>query len=263
VKYNQTVNTRTIAVPTVVTYNTTTGYASSDVTDTDIPVVINAHKAVQIQFNANDLASTDRDLFGEHAEAMQYALAKEMCDAIYALFTAANYTNAGIVQSNATWARTTVIKFAGALSDLGVPDFMRTLILIGAAYDKLAEDTTIVSVLNNADARGVITSGVLPEIHGFLPVRAPNLPSTGNMNAFGLFANAVGMAARLPNDYTKAFPGADGGGTVRVVTNAKNGMSLAQVQFINHTLGAAYSRYAWMYGVAKGDIKAGQIGTTV
>jgi hypothetical protein len=158
VKYNQTLYTRKIAIPSVVTYNTGTGYASSDVTDTDVPVVINAHKAVQIQFNANDLASTDRDLFGEHAEAMQYALAKDMMDALYALIVIGTFTNTGIVQSNASYTRATVIKIAGALSDQGVPDFMRTLILIGAAYDNLGSDATIVSVLNNADARGVISS---------------------------------------------------------------------------------------------------------
>ncbi|ODU24839.1 MAG: hypothetical protein ABS95_01420 [Verrucomicrobia bacterium SCN 57-15] len=262
VKYGQTVNTRTIAIPSVVTYNTSTGYASSDVTDTDVPVVINAHKAVQIDFNANDLASTDRDLFNEHAEAQMYALAKDMIDAIYALLTAANFTNTGIVKAATAFDRPTVIKIAGALSDLGVPDFMRTLLLSSAAYDKLAEDTTIVSILNNADARGTITTGVLPEIHGFLPVRAPNLPTTGNMVAFGLFASAIAVASRLPSDYTSVFPGANGGGVTRVVQNPRNGFSVQQVQFVNHTLGRAYSRYAWMYGCAKGDIKAGQIVTS-
>jgi hypothetical protein len=259
VKFNQTVYTRTIAIPTVVDYNTVTGYANSDVTDTDVPVVIDKHKGTSITFNANDLASTDRDLFGEHAEAMMYALAKNMIDALYAILIAANYTGAAIVQDLAGFARATVIKLAGALSDDGVPDFMRTLLLIGSYYDKLGEDTTIVSVLNNAAARDTITTGVLPEIHGFLPVRAPNLPNTGNMTGFALFPNAVAIASRLPNDYTKAFPGADGGGVVRVVTNPKNGMSVSQVQFINHTLAAAFSRSAWMFGVAKGDIKAGRI----
>src|SRR5581483_6648350 len=53
--YNQTVTTRIVSIPTVQTYNTSTGWTASDDTTTDVSVTINAHKGVPITFDSNTL----------------------------------------------------------------------------------------------------------------------------------------------------------------------------------------------------------------
>jgi hypothetical protein len=67
------------------------------------------------------------------------------------------------------------------------------------------------------------------------------------------------LATRLPTDYASVFPEASGGGSVVTVTNPDTGMSVALAKYIDHVKGQASMRVAIMYGVAKGQIAAGQI----
>lgn len=61
----------------------------------------------------------------------------------------------------------------------------------------------------------------------------------------------------MPNDYTKALPGASHG-SVSVVTNPDTGISVQLVQYVDHKLGAASWRIALMFGVAVGQAASGQ-----
>jgi hypothetical protein len=63
----------------------------------------------------------------------------------------------------------------------------------------------------------------------------------------------------VPNDYANALASATGGGTIQVITEPNSGISVQLVQFVDHKLGAAYARMAYMYGAAKGQVDAGQI----
>lgn len=254
--FGQTVKTRIRGVPTVTDYNASTGYATSDAVATDVPVTIDAHKAVQISFNANELASTERDLFGEQAEGCQYALGKAMVDALYALLIAANYTNA-TTKALTGFGRADVTAMAKALFDRGVPAMGRFLLLNSAYFEKLQSDATIVN-LAAYQRPEVITQYTLPPIAGFDVLQAVGLPSTGNLTGFAGAPDALAIATRLPNDYSAALPGATGGGVVSTVRNPDTGISVMLVQHVNHTLGAAYWRIAVMFGVAKAQVASGQ-----
>lgn len=253
--FGQSVKTRLRAVPSVVDYVAGTGYATSDATTTDVSVVINAHKAVQIGFNANELASTNRDLFGEQVEGAQYALGKALVDALYALITAGNFANA-TTKALATFARTDVTAMAKALYNRGVPEMGRTLLLNPDYFEKLGQDSTIVS-LAAYQRPEVITDWKLPPVAKFDIQQAVNLPTTGNLTGFGFTTDALALATRVPNDYTKALPGASHG-SVSVVTNPDTGISVQLVQYVDHKLGAASWRIALMFGVAVGQAASGQ-----
>lgn len=255
--FGQTVKTRVRSVPAATDYNATTGYATSDAAATDVPVTINAHKAVQIGFNANELASTDRDLFGEQAEGCQYALGKAIVDALYALITAANYTNI-TTKALASFGRGDVTAMAKALYDRGVPAMGRFLLLNSAYFEKLQSDTTIVN-LAAYQRPEVITDYALPPIAGFEVLQAVNMPTTGNLTGFAGAPDSLALATRLPNDYSVALPGASGGGTVSTVTNPDTGISVMLVQYVDHALGAAKWRIALMFGVAKAQVASGQL----
>jgi phage I-like protein len=253
--YGQVIKTRTRGIPSVVTYNTTTGYASSDATTADVSLTINQHKAVQVEFNANEVASTMRDLFGEQVEGIQYAIGKNLMDAIYATITAGNFTNA-TTKGTASVARSTAISMAKALRARGVADMGRFLVLNQDTFEQLANDTTITS-LGFTQRAELIEEYKLPPIAGFNIIEAVNLPGTGNLTGFAGTPDSLVLATRLPNDYTKALPGS-GNGAVSTVTNPDTGISLAVTQFVDHTLGKAVWRAALMYGVGVGQGAAGQ-----
>lgn len=257
VNLNQTVTSRLITVPSVGTYNTSTGYSTQDATSTDVSVVINQHKHVQIALNAEEAAGTSRNIFSEQAGAMAYAMAKNLVDALYALFVIATYTNAITVATNSITRITSPLAIAAALNSRGVRDDLRTLLLNQAAFTKLSEDSTIMNLAANQRA-DLITEYALPKVHGLQPIEAVNLPSTGNMTGFALAPDAAMIATRLPSDYTKILPGS-AHGAVSVVTNPDVGISMMKVDYIDHTLGRAISRLAWMYGVAAGNPASAQL----
>ena len=257
VKYNQTVLSTYNSVPSVGTYNTSTGYPTADATGTDVSVTINQHKCVQHVFQANELGGTARRLFDEFAPAAAYALAKDLVDYVYSLVTTAAFTNAQITKAQLDFGRDTVIDIGSAQDDSGVPDFERTLILSTAYYGALRKDPTIAQLATYQQA-GIITKGVLPDVEGYMVVKAPNLPATGNLRGFAFNKSALVAATRLPLDYSQVLPGASNGSVSQVV-NPDNGAAMVQTMFVNHTLGTANWRIAWMYGSAVGQQSAGLI----
>lgn len=259
VKYGQTVTTRTRSIPTVGTYNTSTGYAQTDQTAADVSIVINRHKYVQTTLGANVLSGTVRNLFEEFAEPNAYAMAKEMIDYLYGLILAANFTATVITAAQADFNRSTVIDMGVAQGLAGVPQgaMNRTLLLYSTYFGQLAKDSAIVT-LASFQRPEIITDGVLPNVHGYMVIDAPNLPGNSeNLVGFGFSHSALALAARLPIDYTQVLPGASFG-SVTVVTNPDNGMSAMETNYIDHILGTANQRLAWMYGGAVGQGAAGQ-----
>lgn len=265
-KQGQSIKTRIISVPSVVTYNDSTGWASSDATATDVPVVIGQPVGVQIALVSTEVAGSNRDLFAEQVEAAQYALGKNMVDALYAVITQANFTGAPkrTIKALASFARADVVDMGTALSKRGVPVMGRTLLLNSDYFGALNKDSTLVSLAALLGAGSdVITARKLPNIADFSVIEASNLPAnaftstTGTLQGFGFTKDALVMATRLPEDYTRALPGASHG-SVSVVTNPDTGISVQKVDFVDHVLGKAYSRIAMSYGVAKGQINSGQ-----
>ncbi len=256
VVYNTEVNSRIVGIPGTTSYNTSTGYATENTTFTDVPVTIDGHKSCQVAFNANELASTSRRLFDELAPAMAYAIGKDFIDSLYGKILAADFTNITTC-ALVDFELPTVRAMAGALSDRGVPLNTRTILLNGDYHDKLFSDSTIEQLA--AFQRADLVSGTkLLKVADFNPFRASNLPTTGNLTGFGYSKSALVLATRLPNDYSKALPGATGGGTVQTITEPKTGLSMMLVEYVDHQLGVAARRLAYMFGSAKGQVNAGQ-----
>jgi len=263
-QFNQTVITRTVTIPNVTDYNTTTGWADSTAANVDVPVTINKHKGVNITFNEQILASTVRRLFDEFAPAAAYALSKQMVDDLYANITDANFTN-NSVTATSSFARTSVIDIGTQLTLRGVPLALgqRTLLLYPTVFSKLVADTALITFaayqkpeLITAPQNGA--SLVIP-VDTFQVVNAPNLPTNnGNVTGFGCSKSALIIATRLPNDYTSANPGANYG-SVQVMTEPDIGISVMLTQYVNHQLAAATSRVSLMYGTAAGQGNAGQL----
>lgn len=255
IKLNQAVRSRIRTIPTATDYNTTTGYAASDATTTDVAVTIDQHKAVMIEFNANEVASTGRDLFGEQAEGASYAIGKTLVDALYARITAGNFSTA-TVQAVGGFGRATMVKIAKALTARGGADVGRFALLNQDYYEALSNDSTILNLAAYQKPE-LITGYSLPPIATLQPYEAVNLPTTGNLTGFAGTADALVIATRLPGDYIGALPGA-GNGSSSVVTNPDTGVSVQLVNYVDHKLGKAVWRAAFMFGTAPGQAASGQ-----
>ncbi len=254
-RQGQAIKTRIVSVPSVVTLNDTTGWGSSDATTSDVSVTIGQPKGVQIEYASSELAGTNRDLFGEQVEAMQYALGKDLMDAVYALITTA-FTQA-TTKALVSFTRADVTAMAKALTGRGVPVVGRTLLLNQDYYEKLGQDSSIVN-LASYSMPGVITEGMLPPIAKFNVIESVNLPGTANLTGFGFTKDALVVATRLPEDYMKNVPGGAAHGAMSIVTNPDTGISVQKTDFVDHKLARAYSRIAWAYGVARGQLASGQ-----
>jgi len=264
-QFNQTIMTRTVEVPDVQTYNTSTGWTDSDADTADVPVTIDNHKGVPITFNANILAETVRRLFDEFAPAQAYALAKDMIDDLYSNITDANFTNNSVI-TTASFNRASVVDVGIAQDLLGVPSGMgmRTLLLYPTVFGNMEKDTVLTTYAAFREAQLITNPTPAPpslviNVENYQVVKAPNLPTNnGNVTGFAGSKSALCIATRVPNDYTAALPGASFG-NVQVVTDPDIGISVQLVQYVNHTLGSATSRIALMYGTNAGQGNAGYL----
>jgi hypothetical protein len=266
ITFNQTVMTRTITIPAVQTYSTTTGWADISAATIDVPVTLNNHKGVTISYNEQIMASTMRKLFDEQAPAQAYALAKNIIDALYAVITDANFTN-NTVATGTAFGRSTVVDVGVALNLRGVPNMpgTRTMLLYSTFFGNLQKDATLMQ-LAAFQRSGLITEnqpgtdaayGIT--VSGFQVYDAPNLPTNNaNLNGFAGSKSALLIVTRIPNDYTVDLAGASYG-TVQTVTNPNIGISVMSTQYVDHTLAVAKSRLSIMYGVAAGQTAAGQL----
>jgi hypothetical protein len=265
--FNQTIMTRTVDIPAVVDYNTSTGWATgidAPVTN-DVPITIDKHQGVPVAFNEQIMASTVRRLFDEQAPAQAYALAKAMVDDLYSNITDANFTNNTVV-TTANFTRAILIGVGTQLTLRGVPLALgnRTVLLYPTVFEKLETDATLMSLAAFqrpqliTDPTNGGTSLVLP-VSNFQAVNAPNLPTNnGNVTGFAGSKSALCIASRLPNDYTKFAPGASFG-NVQTVTDPDVGISVMLVQYVDHTLATGNQRFSLMYGTAAGQGLAGQL----
>jgi hypothetical protein len=229
-----------------------TGWADQDITFTDVNIKLANQKGVPLTLKADVLASTVRRLFDELAPAQSYALAKDMFDALYAKITAANFTNQATVATQIDFGRPSVIKAGVALTKRGVAAgrMNRTLLLNPDYFGQLSEDQAIVTLAAFQKAE-IIEEGVLPDVAGFKVVEAANLPATGNLAGFAFSKSAMCMVARTDGDYTTVLPGASYG-NVTTVTDPDLGLSVLQVQYVNHQLATATQRISLLYGVGAG-----------
>lgn len=260
VSYKDTLKTRFVAIPTVQTYNESTGWpTNSDMTTTDVSITYDQYVGVPIAIQAHHIAGTIRRLFDEIAPAQAYALGKNMVDYIYALITAA-FTNTVTAAGIGTFGRSTVIDIGGILDDAANPEMGRTLLLARPYYSNLAKDQAIITMAAFSQNQ-IIEKGVLPDVEGFKVIKAVNLPATAiagkALKGFGFTRSALAIASRLSADYVNAIPGASNGNLQ--VVRTPSGFSANQVQFVSHTTATSNQRLEFIYGGNRGQVAAGAL----
>ena len=256
IAFGQTLKTRLKSALTANAFVAGTGYGSNNATTTDVPVTMNQHVGVPVTFNVNELGGTSRDLFGEQAEGMHYALGKKIVDYLFTLLTEANFAN-HTDSKLSLFARTSVTAMAKALNARGVAELGRFVLLNGDFFEKLGQDATLVQLAAFQKAE-YITEYKLPPVAGFAPYEAASLPDNSeDLAGFAGTAESLALATRVPNDYAAALPGASNG-VVSTVTNPDTGISVQLVQFVDHVKAEASARVALMFGAAKGNPSAGQ-----
>lgn len=264
--YNQTTSTRIVTAPALMTYSATIGadgkpagwVIATPAATTDANITIDNHKGVEIMFDANALASTARRLFDEQAGPAGYVLGKAMVDGLYAKIVTGTFaSNAAFTESAVDFGRRTFSKASRILNNQGAPMQNRFCLMNSTYFEKLEQDPTLVTLAQYQKPE-IITDSQLPRISRFLPIEAPNLPTTGNMAAFFGHKSSLMIQTRVPNDYSTILPGASYG-NVMVVTNPDTGISVLLVQYVNHSGGYASWRIAAMWGTAVGNEKGGVI----
>lgn len=274
VSYGDILKTRFVLAPSVVTYNTTTGWADSDDVTTDVSITYDKYKGCQIMLTAQDIAGSSRRLFDEIAPMQAYALGKQIVDDLYAVITYAAFSGetnlAGATAAErsvglGSFGRSTLVDLSGDLDDNGNPDMGRFCLLARPYWSALKKDNTIIqlAVFNRPE---IIEKGVIRDIEDFDIIKAVNLPATSiNGKTLKGFAGTKGSllyATRLSADYVNANPGA-GNGILQVITLGDTGISANLVAYVDNKLGRAYRRLEIIYGVAAGRELAGQLLTDV
>ena len=257
IKLNQSVITRLRGVPTMAPYVPGVGYARQPAALTDVSVKITEHNGVEIAFNANELASTARDLFGEQAEGCHYALGKGLVDSVLALLTVTNFPNES-VEAVADVDADTMDALSAALTGRGVPGMARIGLLASSVYRKLGKDTSIVNLAAFQRPEIITQEYALPPIKGITPFEVINLPTDEDLIGFAGTPDALALATRVPNDYSAAMPDVAGNGVVQIVTNLDTGISVMLVRYVDHKAAEAAWRVALMWGAAKGNPLCGQ-----
>lgn len=254
-KFNQQIVSKILSIPASADYVPGTGYATADAFEVDVPVTISNHKGVEITFNANELASTSKDLFGDQVEGAHQRIGLDLTDSLYALLTETLFPWNTIADLSG-FARADLITVASEMNQRGVSPLRRFVLLSSGHFAKLQNDTSLVSLATQQRPE-LIAEYLLPRIAGLQPYESINLPSDNQLRGFAGTPDALVLATRVPNDYTQALPGANNG-NVSVVTNPDVGISVQLVQYVDHALAQATWRLAYMWGVAKGEARAGQ-----
>ena len=185
-----------------------------------------------------------------------------MVDELYKLFTSANYAdNAVTLAPLIDFGRPTLIDVGVLLDGQGVPDGpMNRFCLLNAPYfGGLKKDPAIVT-LAAFQAKEIIEQGVLPDVEGFRVIKAVNLTANAGATVVGFAGSksSAVIAARVDSDYATILPGSSYG-NVSVVTDPDIGLSVLQVQYVNHQLATANQRISFIFGVAKAQTKAGDV----
>jgi len=233
--------------------------AKSQASTQDVPVVINQFIAVPIEFTADILGSTMRNLFEEQSEPMAVAIAEYVNAAIIANITAANFTNAPVTIDLATFAGASLPSIKLALTKAKVPLTGRTLLLLSDAHDKLLEDEAFLL----RQAIKAIKTGQTNAIAGTsedyaLDVFESQIMTDGQkLVGFGHGQSALCFASRIPADYSKVWGDLPPTGVIDLVTDPVSQITMMMARYVLHDSWAADARTALMFGTAPGQTKSG------
>jgi len=262
--FGQKTTTRVVLIPAIQSYNSSNGADGRPIGWTvavpaetfDVPITLNNHIGSEIVFDSNTLGSTARNLFAEQGRAQSYAIGNYLVSSLYALITPTNFGyNSALTVAAANFGRNNFADAGAVLNPLGVPFTERTALINSAYYSALQKDSNLVNFAAFQRPEIVEQAELMP-ISKFLPLEAPNLPTTNNLAGFFTHKTGLILQTRIPNDYTTVIPGASYG-NVAVITDPDINISMMLTQYVSHQGGYTAQRLSLMFGVAPGIQKAG------
>ncbi|MDR1304267.1 MAG: hypothetical protein LBK76_03490 [Verrucomicrobiales bacterium] len=254
VNYGATVTARIPVVPAVANYSTTTGYEAGDAVTVDVPVKIDKHIHVSVNFGEQEISGTDRNLVDEQLEVATYALGKKILADAGALITPGNYAK-NVEATVANTGRDTFTALRKTLT--GAPAIGRYALVNTDVFEALSNDQRIISV-EFAREQPDYHAGVIRNVAGFDQIiEWPDLPPANKLTGFAGVKSALVFAARVPKDPALLVPGLNIPGTIGVFTDPASGLSLMSRYFYDIKLGKLQMTLTLMYGVAKGNADFG------
>ncbi len=260
--FNQAVNTRKIALPTVSNF----GSAATDRADTNISVTLDQHKEIKHNITVAEYSGTDRNLIQESAQPIAEAIGTHMVAAISALWTNANY-GGGSTQETVTAAASfnysALTTHRATLNGRGVPKSNRFVVCGTTPYATLLNDSLVVATQNNPVGGMSIQEGMLSKVAGFDIFEYPDLLTTGTSTGTKVAVcgspDSTIMVSRVQKDPRATLSNASFPGAYGVVSNAQSGLSVLVREWIDPTNMSANIAVSWMYGVAVGNTNNLQI----
>jgi len=261
-KLNQTINARIAGLPTVQSYDATTGYKANAAEATsllnDVPVVINQHKHVPIKLDFLDAASTVQQikLLEEATMNCGYVLAKSMVDYCLSLVLAANFSESSVF----TVANSDLDMLANIREDMnavGANTMGRFGIVGSGVMTTLTTDSRIASGDYHGQMIGEEALGRLTGIQGFSNIwEYPDFPDNSeNMTAFFGTKESIILATRVPKD-TQEIAQAAGIPQIasfETLTDQDTGLTLLGIKWVEQGTFDVYCTVAVMYGAVAGS----------
>ena len=243
VKFQQDIVTH-IVTPTVAQdFDPATGYVPSDQAQVDVKVKIDRHAYAGYAITDVERSSSVIDLNQRYADKVAYALGRKVCDDLFGLILAANFSNATTVAAK-DFGRDTIVDIATKMNKRFIPDMGRFMFVNSDFYNALQKDEALYKAYIAPQVGDVVVTGVLPNINGFTVAEYSALPDNGQkLMGFAGIREALIMAARVPD-----VPEYTGDTEINVVTDPRTGLSVQVRDRYDGRLGRQEVSYTLMYG---------------
>lgn len=152
-------------------------------------------------------------------------------------------------------------EIGAAFDNNKVPYEQRSIMLNASYYARLTQDPTVNNFFAATRSPDIINKGILPELNGFVPQKAPFFPTSSNRVGFAYHPAAIALKSRLPQDFTRAVS-AMVPGNITTVTDPDTGLSVLHVERVDVVGRYAESSIEVMLGANLGDRRAGMVVTS-
>ena len=267
-RLGETVIAHVPTLPTVSTYDNTTGYRNGSQTArslmVDVPVIVDQHKHVTLQWKHINNIADQKDSVDQMVSNAAYVLGKAMLDSVLAKFTAANVS----YSLNKEWEnvdRTTLRDARKVMNINGADSEGRVIIGNTDFCGNFGDDARIASRDYSGQQTDANAYAHYRNIEGFRDVwEYPDLPANGEaLQAIAFDPRAVALRAGLPDhtfDLAKEL-GIPTQGSHQVQSDPETGFSLLAINWqdpgtfdLNLTLAAIWGSAVGKQGGAAGVI---------
>lgn len=255
---NQALIAKIRVLPTVATYDATTGYANGATAVSsllvDVPVTMDQHKHVPVKITHLAQLASQRNLYEDMVADLAYVLGKSVVDYALTKVLAANFTQStteAIVDTN----RDTLGAVRKAMNAKGAGP-QRYGIVNSDFAEALDADSRIASKDYYGQQTGREAYLHLKGCSGFNDIwEYPDLPANAqNLSGFFFDSRAITVATRIPDnsvEYAQSI-GIPQVAATEIVTDPDTGLSLLGIKWMNAPTLDSFCTVALIYGVTAG-----------